>query len=163
MNIIKCEWSGPLARQKLQSLLQLSVTFQRFTIMSRVPYDLPQRLKGAFVPDVCVWWTRDIKFEVSWCLWPNGSLRAAFKHESNLPSVLSNYFYIWGKKWTFLALTSVKWKNLEVEWMKMCWSLASFATLKQLGWDSSTSSWQKINWTVSQEAFRPCIHQKKHD
>lgn len=98
INIIKCEWSGPLARQKLQSLLQLSVTFQRFTIMSRVPYDLPQRLKGAFVPDVCVWWTRDIKFEVSWCLWPNGSLRAAFKHESNLPSVPSNYFYIWGKK-----------------------------------------------------------------
>lgn len=50
---------------------------------------LPQRLKGAFVPDVCVSWTRDTKVEVSWCLWSNSRLRSVFglhtlQNESNL-------------------------------------------------------------------------------
>ncbi len=152
--------------------------YRGLPLRARSPCDLPQRLKGALVPDVCVSWTRDIKVEVSWCLRANGSLSAAFKRdESNPPELQKVSFYqvpftFWHKMKkanTFLALISVKWMNLEV--LKMCsLCLVSlrqehiyFANIQQFGWDYSASSWQKINWTVSQATVRPYIHQKHHN
>lgn len=64
-----------------------SVNSRRFAAVSRLPCDLPQRFKGALVSDACVW-TRDIKVEVSWRLWPHGSISATFcrsgTNETNL-------------------------------------------------------------------------------
>lgn len=117
------EWDlpGPPAGRRLQSPLQLTVTPQRFVAMSRLPCDLPQRFKGALVPDVCVCWTRDFKVEVSWCLCPHGSLSVPFypsrMNETKLPELplyqLTSTFWHKIKKGT-LPLLSSHWLNLEV-------------------------------------------------
>lgn len=103
------EWDlpGPLAGRRLQSPLQLTVTPQRFVAMSRLPCDLPQRFKGALVPDVCVCWTRDIKVEVSWCLWPHGSV-----------------LYPYTGKHLFCYLKQFGWVISESSWQKINWAVS---------------------------------------
>lgn len=106
-----CQAKAPITAATPRDLTEDAAT-------SGLPCDLPQRLKGAFVSDVCVSWTHDIKIEVSWCLCPNGSLWAAFKqhpkeNESNVAelqrSVLSNSFYIlaWNEKVNTFLLWSL--------------------------------------------------------